>query len=51
MFFCGNSEKTYRDVLVENALRQADYSAWFENATKDASYTISSFGIAFTNKF
>ena len=51
MFFCGNSEKTYRDVLVENALRQADYSAWFENATKDASYTTSSFGIAFTNKF
>ena len=51
IFFCGNSEKTYRDVLVENALRQADYSAWFENATKDASYTISSFGIAFTNKF
>ena len=50
MFFCGNSEKTYRDVLVENALRQADYSTWFEDVTKDASYTTSS-GIAFAHKF
>ena len=51
MFFCGNSEKTYRDVLVENALREADYNAWLENATKDASYTTASFGKAFINKF
>lgn len=50
MFFCGNSEKTYRDVLVENALRQADYSAWLENATKGAGYTTAS-GLAFANKF
>ena len=30
MFYCGESDTTYRDFMIENKLRNADYSAWYE---------------------
>ena len=43
----GNS---YRDTLVENALRTADYNAWHDGVVGDNAYTTSSFGMKFTTK-
>ena len=40
----------YRDVLVENALRSADYTAWHDEITKDSGYTLVPFGMKFTTK-
>ena len=49
MYFCGRGDNC-RDYLVDYALRYADYSAWNEAATADASYTTNSFGMRFTTK-
>ena len=40
----------YRDVLVENALRSADYTAWHDEVTSDSSYTLIPFGMKYTTK-
>lgn len=49
MYFSGDGDNL-RDYLVESALRQADYSAWNEATTADASYTTNDFGMNFTTK-
>ena len=30
MYYVGNSETIYRDMLIENTLRTADTNAWYE---------------------
>ena len=40
----------YRDALVENALRSADYNAWYDATAGDGSYTTSAFGMKYTTK-
>ena len=42
--------KIYRDALVENALRSADYNAWYDATAGDGSYTTSAFGMKYTTK-
>ena len=42
--------KTYRDTLVENALRTADYNAWHDGVVGDNAYTTVPFGMKFTTK-
>ena len=42
--------KIYRDALVENALRSADYNAWYDAMAGDGSYTTSAFGMKYTTK-
>ncbi len=49
MYFCGRGDNC-RDYLVEAALREADYSAWNEAATADASYETVAFGMRLTTK-
>lgn len=49
MYFCGRGDSC-RDYLVDYAMRYADYTAWNEAATADASYTTNSFGMRFTTK-
>ena len=43
----GNS---YRDTLVENALRTADFNAWHDGVVGDNAYTTVPFGTKFTTK-
>ena len=35
MFFAGNAEQTYRDLLIENDLRNNDFTAWYTALTAD----------------
>ena len=35
MFFAGNAEQTYRDLLIENDLRNSDFTAWYTALTAD----------------
>ena len=42
--------RIYRDALVENALRSADYNAWYDATAGDGSYTTSAFGMKYTTK-
>ena len=42
--------KIYRDALVENALRSADYNVWYDATAGDGSYTTSAFGMKYTTK-
>ena len=49
MYFDGFG-KIYRDALVENALRSADYNAWYDATAGDGSYTTSAFGMKYTTK-
>ena len=39
IYFVGQSDTTYRDYLVETALRDNDYTAWEDGMTADATYT------------
>ena len=41
---------TYRDTLVENALRTADYTAWHDGVVGDNAFTTASFGMKFVTK-
>ena len=43
----GNS---YRNTLVENALRTADYNAWHDGVVGDNTFTTNSFGMKFITK-
>ena len=43
----GNS---YRNTLVENALRTADYNAWHDGVVGDNAFTTNSFGMKFITK-
>ena len=36
--------------IVENALRSADYNAWYDATAGDGSYTTSAFGMKYTTK-
>lgn len=49
MYFYGFG-RTYRDTQVEAALRNADYTAWQDAATADASYELKDFGMRFVTK-
>ena len=42
--------KSYRDTLVENALRTADYNAWHDGVVGDNAFTTVPFGMKFTTK-
>ncbi len=44
------SQYSYRNTLVENALRTADYNAWHDGVVGDNTYTTASFGMKFTTK-
>lgn len=46
MYFCGYGD-VYRDYLVENTLRNNDYTAWYEGLTADMSYTTYAFPMIF----
>ena len=39
MYFCGNSETTYRDFLIANELRTNDYNAWYTALTEAVTAT------------
>ena len=49
MYFDGFGN-SYRNTLVENALRTADYNAWHDGVVGDNTYTTASFGMKFTTK-
>ena len=49
MYFDGFGN-SYRDTLVENALRTADYNAWHDGVVGDNTYTTVPFGMKFTTK-
>ena len=49
MYFHGFGN-SYRDTLVENALRTADYNAWHDGVVGDNAYTTVPFGMKFTTK-
>lgn len=49
MYFDGFGN-SYRDTLVENALRTADYNAWHDGVVGDNAYTTVPFGMKFTTK-
>ena len=49
LYFDGYGD-TYRNVLVETALRSNDYSAWYSSVTENASYTEQSYGMRFVSK-
>lgn len=49
MYFAGRGDNC-RDYLVEAALREADYEAWSESVTGDASYQTVAFGMRLTTK-
>ena len=42
--------KSYRNTLVENALRTADYNAWHDGVVGDNTFTTNSFGMKFITK-
>ena len=49
MYFDGYGD-VYRDTLVRNALKSADYQAWLNEATQDASLEKKPFGMRFVSK-
>lgn len=49
MYFSGRGDNC-RDYIVESSLRSADYSAWNESVTADATYSTVGFGMRFTTK-
>ncbi len=42
--------RSYRDTLVENALRTAAYNEWHDGVVGDNAYTTAAFGMKFTTK-
>lgn len=40
IYFVGYSDTTYQSYLVQNALREKDYTAWESTLTKDVTYTL-----------
>ena len=42
--------KSYRNTLVENALRTADYNAWHDGVVGDNAFTTNPFGMKFITK-
>ena len=50
VLFFDSYGSVYRDTLIETALRNADYSAWYTGVTENASFTEQSFGMRFTSK-
>ena len=40
----------YRNVLVENALRSADYTTWHDGVVGDGTYETVAFGMKFVTK-
>ena len=40
MYFVGNSDVLYRDYMIENDLKDADYTAWYEALMADVTATI-----------
>ena len=49
LFFDGYGD-TYRNVLVENALRSTAYNEWYSSVTDGAAYTENSYGMRFVSK-
>lgn len=49
LYFDGYGD-TYRNVLIDTALRNNDYSDWYTAATEGASYTEQSYGMRFVSK-
>ena len=39
MYFCGNSDMTYRNYLIENELRNADLNNWYNEVTGSVTTT------------
>ena len=50
IYFVGRSDTTYRDHLVENALRTNDYTAWETSITDGATYTFNASAMKYTSK-
>ncbi len=50
MYFCGDGDRTYRSILVENTLHSNDYNDWYNALTENATYTESAFGMKLANK-
>ena len=40
MYFCGESERTYRDLMIENELKVAAVNAWFEELLSGITATV-----------
>ena len=40
MYFCGNSQNSYRDIVTEQALRQSEYATWEEENEGVYTYTL-----------
>jgi len=40
MYFSGNSDVTYRDYMIEDELRSADYNEWYNALIESVNYTV-----------
>ena len=40
MYFVGHSAVTFRDYMIENAMRSADYDKWYQDQVDAVKYTV-----------